>query len=108
MSDAADGVTLLAIYDRLGSVDAKLEALSAQTRERLDHGDRTIEDHEKRLRLMEAALPEHLGDRLGELEAAGHRRRGSVGVIGLAFSALGSSSAGALITLLITYLLTRR
>lgn len=98
----SEGVTLLAIYDRVAAVDAKVEALTAQTRERLDHGSRALADHEDRLRLVEQALPDRLSDRLGEVEAAAHRRRGAASLLTVTASLVSSSAGAAIITWLIT------
>lgn len=120
MADAADQlyaqqqVILTQLADLRVDVRA-LSQLSGDVREltgrvdtQLAHGSRKMDDLEGRMRKVEDALPDRLGERLGVLESGAERRRGGISVLQLILSLLGSSTVAALITLLITYLLTRR
>lgn len=50
----ADGdISLLAIYDRIAAVDAKITEHIAKTDERLEHGGKRMDDHETRIRSLE-------------------------------------------------------
>lgn len=61
-------ISLLAIYDRVASVDTKVETLTARVDEQLASGRLTMSDHENRLRTLEAAVPERLEVRVTALE----------------------------------------
>ncbi len=49
------GISLLAVYDKVSSIDTKVEALMARVDERLQSGADKIDDHENRLRGLEQA-----------------------------------------------------
>lgn len=80
-------ISLLAIYDRVASVDIKVEALAARVDEQLAHGQSTMTDHETRLR---------------RLESAADQRRGMSGALTVVLSLAGSGTASALISWLLT------
>lgn len=95
----ADGdISLLAIYDRVASVDIKVETLGADVRAQLSSGQRRMEDHEARVRSLERAVPEKLAERLEVLEDSAQRRSGMSGLLTVIVSLLGSSGATALIS----------
>lgn len=58
---AANDIDLLKVYDKVAGVDAKVEALIGRVSERLDSGQRSLEDHEKRLRTLESQSEQRRG-----------------------------------------------
>ena len=84
----ADGdISLLAIYDKVASVDTKVESLGADVRAQLAHGQRRMEDHETRIR---------------QLESTSEQRRGVSSAWTLVLSIATSSGASAAIAWLLT------
>ena len=80
----ADGdISLLAIYDKVASVDSKVGALTARVDEQLAHGQRKMDDHETRIRLLEQAK---------------WRAAGAAGTVG----ALAGGAAGSLLSWMLT------
>lgn len=100
MADSGD-ISLLAIYDRVASVDIKVESLGADVRAQLANGQRRMEDHEARVRSLERAVPEKLTERLEVLEDSAQRRRGMSGALTLVLSLAGSGSTAALVSYLL-------
>lgn len=82
-------ISLLAVYDKVAGLDGKVGALIARVEERLENGSRKMDDHESRLRVLEASR---------------EQGRGKAGVMTVVLSLAGSSSASALIS----FLLARR
>lgn len=110
MADVADQLYAQqqVIVQQLATLSGDMRALTARVDVQLEHGARRMGDQEARLRLVEAALPDKLSDRLDALESAADQRRGRVSmgqlILSLALTLLGSSTAAAIAT----YLLTRR
>lgn len=48
-------ITLLTVYDKVSTVENKIDTHIARVDERLDSGGRQIADHEKRIRWLEQA-----------------------------------------------------
>lgn len=94
----ADGdISLLAIYDRIASVDSKVESLGADVRVQLAHGARRMEDHETRIRVIEAALPDDMGHLLAAVREDHGQRRGRSAVWQHIVTFLGSSATATVI-----------
>lgn len=81
-------ISMLAVYDKVSSVDTKVEALIARVDERLNHGAEQLDDHEKRIR---------------SLESSRDQGRGRTSIVTILLSFLGSGS----LATVISYLLTR-
>lgn len=109
MADLADQLWAQqqVIVQVLADLRADVKGLQADVTVQLGHGSRKMDDHEQRLREIEAALPDKLGDRLDALESAADQRRGRVSVLQLVLSLLltllGSSMAAAVATYLLTH-----
>lgn len=71
----------------VSAMNAKIDAYIARTDERLDHGSDKLDDHEKRLRV---------------LESSHDQGRGRMGLLTVLLSLAGSSTAAVLISLLLT------
>jgi hypothetical protein len=81
----ADGdISLLAIYDKVASVDTKVESLGADVRAQLAHGQRRMEDHEIRLRALEVAIPDRLEMRVTALERLAWKLIGAFAAVNVA------------------------
>ena len=94
----ADSSDLLKVYERLGSVDSKLEALIARSDVQFLHGAKKMDDLEQQVRSIKAALPVRVDERLTDLEKWRWRRDGAAALWGVI-------SGGGTATLL-TYLLS--
>jgi hypothetical protein len=82
-------ITLRDVYDQqlrtaeqVAQMRADLHAHTARVDERLASGQRRMEDHEGRVRLLEQLMPERLSDRLTSLESDRDKSRGSSGTVG--------------------------
>lgn len=108
MADVADQLYAQqqVIVTQLADLRADVKGLTADVAAQLGHGQRRMEDHEMRLRIVERALPDDAEPRLAALEASAQRRRGAVSVVTLIISLVvgigGSSTAAALITYFMT------
>jgi hypothetical protein len=115
-------ISLLAIYDKIASVDTKVETLTARVDEQLSQGRQRMEDHEARIRSLERVvpdqledrmkaveqrMPERLSDRLTSLETDRDKGRGSSGAIGRIVTGAIAISGGTGGGVLISWLLTR-
>lgn len=87
-------ISLLAIYDKIASVDTKVETLTARVGEQLAQGQQVMADHESRLRILEAAVPERLEVRVTALER-------------LAWKLIGAFAAVNIVAAVAEWLLTR-
>lgn len=109
MADVADQLYAQqqVMMGQLANLSGDVKALTARMDTQLGHGSRRMDDHEQRLRALEAALPDGAEPRLAALEASAHRRTGRVSMLQLILSVVltlaGSSTAAAILT----YLLTR-
>ena len=94
----ADGdISLLAIYDKVASVDTKVESLGADVRAQLAHGARKLDDHETRIRVVEAALPDDLGALLADVREDHGQRRGRSALWSHLLTFAGSSAVATII-----------
>jgi len=110
MADMADQLYAQqqVMLQQLADLRGDVKGLQAEVAAQLGHGSRKMDDHEVRLRTVEQALPDAAESRLAALEAAAQVRHGRVSVLALIGSILGSSTVGAMITLLITSYLHHR
>lgn len=88
----------LRIADQVSQMRGDLSVHSARVDERLDNGQRKLDDHETRMRAIEEALPTALDARLTALERF---RWGAAGA-----ATLGGALSGGGIATLLTYLLS--
>ena len=99
-------ISLLAIYDRVASVDVKVESLMARVDVQLAHGQRKMDALELEVDALKDRVPEKLADRLTSLESDRDKGKGGSGtrtaIIGALLSFTGGSSGGALILWLLT------
>lgn len=82
-------ITLRDIYDAQQRTEGRIETMSAQlathaatTTARLDSGQRDLEDHESRLRTLEARVPADLAGQVTSLQKFRWSLLGAAGSIG--------------------------
>lgn len=82
-------ITLRDVYDSIKTTEGRLETMSAQlgtyqatTQARLDSGQRDLDDHESRLRVLEGRVPADLAGQVTSLQKFRWSLMGGAGTIG--------------------------
>lgn len=95
------GITLRDIYDQqlrtsaeVSAVRTDVAALTARVEVQFDHGARKMNDHDARLRDVEARIPERLSERLTSLETDRDKGSGSSGAVGRIVTAVIAVAGG--------------
>lgn len=90
--------------EQVAQLRGEVGILTARVEERLDHGQRRMEDHEARMRTIESLMPERLAERLTSLESDRDKSRGSSTAVSRIVTALIAIAGGGAGTALVAWL----